>query len=307
MRFFDLHCDTLYRAFTNNQTLFEPDYQLSLDRGQNFTKWTQCMAVWLPDDLNADDAFELFQNASSKLNADLSGTNIRIIKDKTDLSCNNNTSVILTVENGSLIGNDLSRIKYMSDMGIKILTLTWNGTNTIGDGAGVDNPRGITPFGIKALNELEQNNIIIDVSHASEPLFYDVVRYSTKPFIATHSNSKSCTNHKRNLTDDQFNIIKSNGGIVGINFCNMFLNQDPANACIDDVIRHTEYFLSLGGEDILAIGSDFDGADMPSDIRDISGVYKIYNKFLRLNYSQNLVDKIFFLNAHNFFVKYFDI
>ena len=117
--------------------------------------------------------------------------------------------------------------------------------------------------------------------------------------FATHSNSKRICNHRRNLTDEQFRIIVNRGGIVGINFCNDFLS-DRGSAKLEDIIRHAEHFLELGGSKAIAIGSDFDGCDMPAEISGIERIENLYEYFLKRNYPQSLVDDIFFNNAYNF-------
>ena len=105
----------------------------------------------------------------------------------------------------------------------------------------------------------------------------------------------------RHLTDRQFEIIKERGGLVGINFHNAFLNNAPEKACAEDIIRHIEHFLSLGGEDTVCFGSDFDGGTLPEDIAD-SGIYNnIYEILCRRNYKESLIKKIFHQNALNFF------
>ena len=84
----------------------------------------------------------------------------------------------------------------------------------------------------------------------------------------------------------------------------MFLNSTPQKACIADFIRHTEHFLSLGGEDAVALGSDFDGCDVAPDIGSVEGVWNLYNAFLSLNYREDLLDKLFFSNAYDFFCRF---
>lgn len=101
-------------------------------------------------------------------------------------------------------------------------------------------------------------------------------------------------------------IIFKNGGIIGLNFHNAFLNNEPEKACIDDILKHTEHFLSLGGEDYVCLGSDFDGGILPYDIRNNRNLYEIYNLFLQKNYQEAIIDKIFYENAVNFFEN-FDI
>jgi membrane dipeptidase len=182
-----------------------------------------------------------------------------------------------------------------------MLTLTWNGTNEIGDGSGVDNPKGLTEFGKNVISEMEKNNIIIDISHASDKLFYDVAELTTKPFVASHSNSRFITPHKRNLTDDQIKIIIERKGLFGLNFHNKFLSQNYKKSCMFDILKHTEHFLSLGGENCISFGTDFDGCDLPNDINSSQSMNNIYEMFLKHNYKESLIKKIFYENALIFF------
>ena len=100
---------------------------------------------------------------------------------------------------------------------------------------------------------------------------------------------------------EQFEAIKNSGGLVGLNFYKAFLNDVPEKACMEDVIRHAEYFLSLGGEDVLSLGGDWDGADLPDDMPGLAAIPDLYELFLRKNYGESLVQKLFYGNAASFF------
>ena len=184
---------------------------------------------------------------------------------------------------------------------MKIITLTWNAANAVGDGADVQNSKGITDFGKSVVREMEKCGVVVDVSHASDKLFYDVAEIATRPFIATHSNSRSVTNHRRNLTDEQFKIIKERNGIVGINFHRDFLSDNPDSASRYDLLKHIDKFLSLGGENVICIGTDFDGCNLPYDITGSESLAEIYEMLLKHNYKESLIRKIFYENALNFF------
>ena len=307
MKVFDLHCDTLYKAVTESHGFSCSDYEVQTD--VDFEKYLQCFAVWIPDDLTAEQGRELFERARKALPFECKNNDIKLINSFKEIKkslINRHKLAMFTLENCKIINNDLSYIKHLADCGIKIATLTWNDINCIGDGAMVDNPTGITEFGRRAVRELERLGIVIDVSHASDRLFFDVCEITEKPFIATHSNSRTVTEHKRNLTDEQAEIIFERGGIIGLNFHNAFLNNNPDKACIDDILRHAEHFLSLGGVDSIALGSDFDGGILPCDIENNRNLYDIYNLFLQKNYPKAIIDKIFYENAVNFFEN-FDI
>ena len=304
MRFFDLHCDTLYELTKHEEDIFKNELNVSISSSLRYKPYLGCFAIWIPDNLRGEEAFELFEKCSSKLEFEVQKYSryFNQIKDLKDLETSlelGYPAVILTLEGSGALMGDITKVKYMKEKGVKIITLTWNGSCEAGDGIGVENPKGLTYFGKKLLTEMEKYNIIVDVSHASEKLFYDVYQQATKPFIATHSNSREVCSHKRNLTDNQFKCIKEKKGLVGITFCGSFLS-DSKNSGFDDVIKHTEHFLSLGGEDVVCIGSDFDGAKVPDDLSGLERVEKLYEYFITKNYSEDLLDKIFFSNAYNF-------
>lgn len=308
MRFFDLHCDTLYRSIKENKNLLQNDFHISITKGCEFNTWVECFAVWIPDDLTDREASDFFDDAVKKFQQELDFNHnyIEQVKNRKDLlklNKNKKCKAILALEGSKVINGDLNRIKYLKDCGVKYITLTWNGDCDIGSGCEVKNPKGLSSFGKDAIMLMNDYGIIPDVSHASDKLFYDVASFSRKPIIATHSNSRTICNHRRNLTDEQFKIIKSMGGIVGINFCRDFLKEN-GNADFSDIKRHIDYFFSLSGEKTLCIGSDFDGTDMPKGINGIESIELLYDYLLDDGYDKFLLDDLFFNNAYNFFINY---
>lgn len=130
---------------------------------------------------------------------------------------------------------------------------------------------------------MEAAGILIDLSHASPELFWDVAAMAEKPLVASHSNAKKLCGHPRNLTDEQFEAIRHSGGVVGLNFFRAFLNDQPEKASMWDVLRHAEHFLSMGGEDALAMGGDWDGARLPGGYAgacQYSGIVRAVSKAL---------------------------
>lgn len=295
MHVFDLHCDTLYEAVVKNKSLAKNDLHISLKKGEAFSSWSQCFAIWIPDDISSEEVTSLFDKAVGKFKKEIPDS--CIYKNTFGSEFN----AILTVENGKVLNGNLENIKKLSRCNVKMLTLTWNDKNELGDGADVLNGSGITKFGKAAIKELENQKIVIDVSHSSEKMFYDVCENSVRPFVASHSNSFKITPHRRNLSDDQFSVIKRRNGLVGINFYKEFLNKEAEKANMYDILRHTEHFLSLGGENTVCLGTDFDGAQMPCDIKGIESLTEIFELFLKHNYNEGLLNKIFYENAHNFF------
>lgn len=307
MKLIDLHCDALYKSTIRNIPLNDSSLETKLaPDGDNKL---ECYAIWLSDELDGNTAEKMFYSAAHRLKNECDNCNIKLLNSGINLASeflNNANSAFFTVENALALNGKIENVRLFSEIGVKIMTLTWNAHNCVGDGTGVESPEGITEFGRKVIKEMENNSIVADVSHASDKLFYDVAEISNKPFIATHSDSRTVTPHKRNLTDDQFEIIKGRKGLVGLNFHNSFLNSKPDSASVYDVIKHTEHFLSLGGEDVIAIGSDFDGCTLPKDISGSESMNDLFELFLRHNYNETLVRKIFYKNALKFFEN-FDI
>lgn len=288
MRYFDLHCDTLYKATVENSSFNDSDNHVSVDKAKDFCEWQQMFAIWIPDTLRKHSALNLFSDAVKVFN-----------REKVD---SDNIKMYLAVENASMLCGNIDNVQLLIDNKVKYVTLTWNAENELGGGAQAQGI-GLSDFGIQVVKELQNNNIAVDVSHASDELFYDVVKHAEKPIIATHSNSRAITNVKRNLTDEQFKIIRDMGGIVGLNFYKGFLNNDENKACIEDILRHADYFLNIGGENTLCIGADFDGADMPSGISGIDTVFSIYQRFCS-EFGVKIAKKIFFENANFYFTNF---
>lgn len=306
MRLFDLHCDTLHRALRNKRMLAANDLCIDFARGKAYSPWIQTMAVWIPDECRGSAAVELFEHTKDLLLRELAGrTDILLCRNGGDIcrvteagSC----GVLLSVEGGAAAAGNLEQLRRLYSCGVRMMTLTWNGDNEIGGGVGGTPGKGLTVFGRQAVAEMERLGMILDLSHASQTLFYDVCCEVNGPIVASHSNAAAVCGHPRNLTDEQFAIICERGGLVGLNFCVDFING-KADASFEELFAHIEHFWALGGQDILALGSDFDGADLPSSLSGIERLGKFYEFILSKNIHETLVDKLFFGNAYNFFLK----
>ena len=306
MRYFDLHCDTILGCYYDNAELVRNTLQVDLERGRAMNTYVQCYAVFLPDDIHGEAAFERFCQAADRFSQEIQANQESVVhyKSPEDLclaEAEGKCCAILTVEYALALGGKLENIKELAHRGVKVCTLTWNGENELGRGVRAPGNTGLTTFGRQAVAELERWGIIPDVSHASPELFYDAMDAAKGPLVATHSNAKTICNHPRNLTDEQFAILKDRGGLVGLNLYGPFL-RDTGKAALEDILYHAEHFLALGGEDVLAFGADWDGgprADFP--VSGIEGMEAVYNMFLRHNYAESLVEKLFYGNAAEFF------
>lgn len=169
-------------------------------------------------------------------------------------------AVLPGVENGYAIGKDIGRLERFKDLGVVYMTLCHNGDNDICDSAaGHGEWGGLSPFGRDVVAEMNRLGMMIDVSHASDNTFYDVLKYSRKPVIASHSSSRALCNHRRNLDDDMIRALASQGGTVQVCLYKAFINEDAGKASLSDAIRHICHIVDVAGIDHVGIGSDFDG------------------------------------------------
>lgn len=203
------------------------------------------------------------------------------------LECGRNS--ILSIEGGECIEDKIDRLDELYKMGVRIFSLVWNSNNLIA-GAAMDIDTGLTEFGKSVIKRAESLGITLDLSHAGEKSFYRTMEIAEKPVVLSHSNSKAVCPNKRNITDAQFSALIKNKGCVGINFYPPFLSENKAS--IYDVIKHIDHFLSLGGEDNVGIGTDFDGIEsLPQGVCGVRSVYTLCEKLSSL-YGDNVTEKI---------------
>lgn len=202
---------------------------------------------------------------------------------------------ILAIENGYVIGKDLSNVEKFYKMGVRYITLSHNNNNDICDAAVTqDNPKkgfkkgpewhGLSPFGMKVVAEMNRLGIIIDVSHTSAETVDDVLGISEAPIIASHSCCTAIKNHARNLTDRQIREIASRGGLVQVTTYDGFLGEGSIKCYCD----HVEHVRDLVGVDHVGFGSDFDGGGGGWEgLKDVADIQNITIELLRRGWSDS--------------------
>lgn len=305
MRLFDLHCDTLYELYQRGASLLHNRLHVDLDRASQFSAWSQVFAIWIPDEWRGEKACracdemihlakQQFAECSSRISLVTSGEQMRMALDS------GRCAAWLSVEGGAALGGRLERVKHLSQQGVRMMTLTWNGENELGNGCLSPYDTGLTAFGKAVVDEMQTIGMLVDVSHLNARGFYDVVERMNGPFLATHSVSNTVHPHPRNLTDEQFAIIRERGGLVGLNLCASQLGE----ASFEAFEKHLSHFLEQGGENILALGCDLDGTVLPEEWSGIEVLEQIGGFLTRKNYSKAQIDRLFFKNAHDFFTKF---
>ena len=309
MTVFDAHCDTIQRITDMGGNLFNNPYHFDILRIKaQKTRYIQIFAAFInkkADKLTpylrfkqlADRYFEEIENNKEHISHCISSTGIK------DTVSQGKIAAILSVEGGETIEGDIEKLRAIYDRGVRVMTLTWNFSNEISGSIGEKDASGLSEFGKKVVLEMNKLGMLIDVPHISEKGFWDVMEISKAPIAATHSNAKSVCDNARNLDDEQIRAIIKNGGCIGVNMYSKFVSNGT-NCSIKDVLKHIEHILSLGGEDHLGLGCDFDGIDfMPCEMKGAEDLYKIFDEMQRLGYSNCLIKKIFSDNFLNLLEK----
>ena len=302
MKLFDLHCDTLNRLYESGKNIESHKGSVTLSGMKSYAKCVRCFAIWTDDKISESEAerqfYEMYDIFKKQLY--LFKDDVIQITDKNSLE-SSKIGMMLTVENCSVLNGNVNNIEKLINLGVKVFTITWNGENSLGYGQ-LEN-KGLKPFGRECIAAFNETPAILDVSHISEKGFYDVCELTKRPLLATHSNAKSVANHNRNLSDDQIREIIKRKGLIGLNLYRAFLNDAPEKANKYDVIRHAEHILSLGGEDVLAIGTDFDGAKVINELDNDKKLIKLEKFFVKNGFSRELTDKILYKNSEKFFIE----
>ena len=173
---------------------------------------------------------------------------------------NGKKAICLGIENGYAIGKQIENLRLFKEMGVSYITLCHNGDNDLCDSArGKQEWNGLSPFGKEVVREMNRLGLMVDVSHAAESTFYDVLETSEMPIVASHSSARALCDHPRNLTDDQLKALAGRGGVAQVCLYKGFINEDAEKASLSDAIRHINHIVCVAGIDHVGIGSDFDG------------------------------------------------
>lgn len=254
------------------------------------------MAIWTEDHLSNLDGYIQYKKVIEYAKKER-------IAFRRNLNNSDDFSFFLSIEDLRIIGNDLSRLNGLYSDGVRFASLFWKGTNQFG--GAWDTDLGLSNFGIDVLIRMLELGIIPDISHSSAKSTQCILElcdiYKKSP-LASHSNLFSACNHKRNISNEHFKELIRLGGILGVSLCPEHLSN-KGFAAIDDVLRHIDAFLCLGGENNICFGCDFDGvSELPLKIRNIMDISKIHLKLTDL-YGEAIANKIFFNNAYSFMNK----
>ncbi len=296
MTVFDAHCDTVQKICDFGGNLVDNSYHIDLNRLNTFDGYIQIFAAFIDKQSDVlppfkrcnqliDRYFYEISDAEGKISHCINSTDIKSALNEGKLA------TLLSIEGGEALEGNLNNLNYFYNRGVRAMTLTWNYTNEISGGIADKDDTGLTNFGKSVVSKMNELGMMIDVSHISERGFWDVIKQTKMPIAATHSNAKKLCPNSRNLSDEQICAIIENGGCIGINLYSEFISEDKCN--IKDVINHIEHILSLGGENNVGLGCDFDGmSKLPKGIDGVQDIYKLFDEMQRLGYADLLIKRI---------------
>ncbi len=289
MRFIDTHCDTMGECIARSEgkvTLQNNPGHINMEKLIKGGAMAEFFAIFIPTHdsgagkgvtLPPYDYFQLVYKAYLK--------ELEANKDVLAPACNyddimankaaGKVSSVLTVEDGVPLEGKMERLEEFYQKGVRLISFTWNYENSLGVPNSKDPEimnRGLKQFGLDCIARMNELGMLVDVSHLSDGGFWDVVKHSKQPFMASHSCCRALCNHTRNLTDEMLHALGEKGGVVGINFASQFLNEGAEYTDIQSVVRHMLHIRDKAGLDALGFGSDFDGITSTLEFKDYTGL-----------------------------------
>ena len=329
MKVFDLHCDTLSELRRaemrgDGQTFARNNGHIDLEKLEKGDYMLQCFAAFVnladptpgADPLvTALEEIDVFKRMMERYS-----DRIAPVYRPEDIRKNaeaGKISGMLTIEEAGCCKGSLSVLRRMYELGVRMMTLTWNHENELASpnvvpGNGPIWPcmpnteTGLKEKGFEFLAEMERLHIIADVSHLSDKGFWDIAEHSTRPFAASHSNCRALSPHNRNLTDEMIRALAEKGGIAGLNYCASFVDADSAHpklcrSTVERLAKHAAHFKQVGGIEVISLGSDFDGIGGQRELETAADMPLLAEALRREGFTEDEVEAIYWRNAYRFF------
>lgn len=303
MDYFDCHADTLTALAGSGESLWDNRRDVDLKRVGAFGgRYTQIFAIWedwanIPEGQVEQHFRMLYEKAAGKL--EQQARHIALCRNAADMQAahkSGKAAAFLSIEDISVMGGCA---EMAAELGFRFAMLSWNAKNRYACGAVAGQRQGLTEEGRTMVEKLLRDDIVLDISHLSDAGVEDVFSMTDRPVMASHSNVRELCDVPRNLEKSQIKELIRRNGLIGINFYAPFIG---GAAGVEELLRHMDAILALGGEDVLALGGDFDGCggNFPAGITGVESMPYLRERMERAGYSASLVDRIFFGNANRF-------
>ena len=298
----DLHCDTIMQLLDHPDSgdLYRNTWKIDIEKLQKAHSKVQDFALFINLGKTNDpyDRYEEMRNLCTT-QIHLYGEHIQHVLSYQDVESvyeSGKIGALMSIEEGGVLGGDLDKLKQAYQDGVRLITLTWNYPNNLGEPHCGEQHKKLTPKGIEFVEAMQDLGIVVDCSHLNDAGTEQLGDILEVPFVASHSNAREVTAHTRNLPDNLIKLIANKGGVIGLNFAQSFLGTSPVSR-IDDIVKHGLYLINKGGEDVVALGTDFDGIKPNTEIKDASEMYRLYDAFKEAGLSVEQCEKLFWKNA----------
>lgn len=298
----DLHCDTIMQLLDHPDSgdLYRNTWKIDIEKLQKAHSKVQDFALFinLGDTNDPYGRYEEMRNLCTT-QIHLYGEHIQHVLSYQDVESvykSGKIGALMSIEEGGVLGGDLDKLKQAYQDGVRLITLTWNYPNGLGEPHCGEQHKKLTQKGIEFVEAMQDLGIIVDCSHLNDAGTEQLGDILDVPFVASHSNAREVTAHTRNLPDNLIKLIANKGGVIGLNFAQSFLGTSPVSR-IEDIVKHGLYLINKGGEDVVALGTDFDGIKPNTEIKDASEMYRLYDAFKEAGLSVEQCEKLFWKNA----------
>ena len=298
----DLHCDTIMQLLDHPDSgdLYRNTWKIDIEKLQKAHSKVQDFALFinLGETNDPYGRYEEMRNLCTT-QIHLYGEHIQHVLSYQDVESvyeSGKIGALMSIEEGGVLGGDLDKLKQAYQDGVRLITLTWNYPNGLGEPHCGEQHKKLTPKGIEFVEAMQDLGIVVDCSHLNDAGTEQLGDILDVPFVASHSNAREVTAHTRNLPDNLIKLIANKGGVIGLNFAQAFLGTSPVSR-IDDIVKHGLYLINKGGEDVVALGTDFDGIKPDTEIKDASEMFRLYDAFKEAGLSVEQCEKLFWKNA----------
>ena len=298
----DLHCDTIMQLLDQPDSgdLYRNTWKIDIEKLQKAHSKVQDFALFINLG-ETNDPYGRYEEMRNLCTSQiyLYGEHIQHVLSYQDVESvykSGKIGALMSIEEGGVLGGDLDKLKQAYQDGVRLITLTWNYPNGLGEPHCGEQHKKLTPKGIEFVEAMQDLGIIVDCSHLNDAGTEQLGDILDVPFVASHSNAREVTAHTRNLPDNLIKLIANKGGVIGLNFAQAFLGTSPMSR-IEDIVKHGLYLINKGGEDVIALGTDFDGIKPNTEIKDASEMYRLYDAFKEAGLSVEQCEKLFWKNA----------
>ena len=303
-KWIDMHCDTLSELLSA-ETLEENSLCVDRKRMEQTKMLAEFFAcfVCVPDG-KWEEAYQKVIEMIARMERETKeNKKLKLIKTAKELEYAEREELnlaLLTVEEGGVLNGNRNRLEELYQRGVRLITLTWNYENCIGypnSRNAQEMQKGLKSVGKQMVEEMNERGMLVDVSHLSDGGFWDCIRLSKKPIIASHSNARALCAHPRNLSDEMLCALGECGGVVGLNFYPQFLQSDRS-AEVLDIAKHGMHILQKAGEDSVALGTDFDGFEAGQNwLRGIEEIECVWDALKKAGMTERQLDKLSYQNV----------